>query len=72
MRAKRGWMAALKPATGTEHPMNAFKTRFHRDATITLWDVHTQSWERTGSPSDAQLAAMPAADRERAIRHTGR
>ena len=52
--------------------MNAFKTRFHRDATITLWDVHTQSWERTRRPSDAQLAAMPAAERERAIRHTGR
>ena len=63
-------MAALESTTGTEHPM--FKTKFHRDATITLWDVYTQSWERTGSPSDAQLAALPAAARERAIRHTGR
>lgn len=62
----------MKLPARMEYPMCAFKTRFHRDATITLWDVYTQSWERTGRPSDAQLAAMPAAERERVIRHTGR
>ena len=63
-------MAAMKPATGTEPPMNAFKTKFHRDATVTIWDVYTQSWERAGRPTDAQLAALPTAERERVQRHT--
>ena len=52
--------------------MNAFRTKFHRDGSVTLWDVYTQSWTRTGNPTDAQLAAMPSNDRDRAIRHTAR
>lgn len=64
-------MAALEPTTGTEPTMNAFKTKFHRDATVTLWDVYTQSWERTSRPTDAQLAALPAAERERVQKHVG-
>ena len=50
--------------------MNAYKTTFHRDGSATFWDVYTQSWTRTGSPSDEQLASLPAADRERVQRHT--
>ena len=46
-----------------------FKTKFHSDATVTLWDVYTQSWTRTASPSDAQLAALPAAERARVQKH---
>lgn len=52
--------------------MNAFKTKFHRDGSITLWDVYTQSWARTARPTNQQLAAMPDAERDRAIRHTSR
>jgi len=52
--------------------MSTFRTKFHRDGSITLWDVYTQAWERTSRPSDRQLAAMPEGERERAIRHTGR
>ena len=52
--------------------MSTFRTKFHRDGSITLWDVYTQAWERTSRPSNAQLAAMPSNDRDRAIRHTAR
>ena len=46
------------------------KTKFHRNATVTIWDVYSQSWLRTARPTDAQLAALPAAERERVQRHT--
>ena len=61
-----------EPAANKERPMSTFRTKFHRDGSITLWDVYTQAWERTSRPSDRQLAAMPEGERERAIRHTGR
>ena len=51
--------------------MNTFKTKFHRDATVTLWDVYTQSWERTGRPTAAQLAALSPAEREQVQKHVG-
>jgi hypothetical protein len=47
------------------------KITYHRDATVTLWDVYTQSWVRTGRPSDAILASLSDKERERVMRHTG-
>jgi hypothetical protein len=49
--------------------MSEPKTRYHRDGTVTLWDVYTQQWVRTSRPSDRQLAALPSEERERTIRH---
>ena len=40
-------------------------------ATVTLWDVYTQSWERTGRPTAAQLAALSPAEREQVQKHVG-
>ena len=45
---------------------------FHRDGTVTVWDVYTQSWRRTGRPSDALLASISEPQRARVIRHTSR
>jgi len=43
--------------------------KFNRDGTVTLWDVYTQSWDRTSQPSDRDLASLDAAERARVIRH---
>lgn len=51
--------------------MNNYKTKFHRDGTVTLWDVYRQQWDRTDSPSDEVLASLPPNERNRVIRHTG-
>lgn len=47
------------------------KTKFHRDGTVTVWNVYTQQWERTGRPSDRVLASLESKERERVIRHCG-
>lgn len=50
-----------------------YATRFHRDGTVTVWNVYTQSWDmRTGSPSDRVLASLPTEERERVIKHLER
>jgi hypothetical protein len=43
-----------------------YKTTYHRDGTVTLWDVYTQSWLRivAGEISDRTLATLN--DQERA------
>jgi hypothetical protein len=50
----------------------ADRVTFHRDCTITVWNVYTQTWLRTGRPSDALLASISEPQRARVIRHTGR
>lgn len=52
--------------------MNAYeKVTLHRDGTVTIWCVYTQSWSR-GAPSDRDLAAMDAKTRARVERHVAR
>lgn len=46
-----------------------FSPTFHRDNTITIWDVHTQQWVRTSTPTKAQMCSMDYALRERTVRH---
>lgn len=46
------------------------KTTFHRDGTVTIWNVYTQGWQRTANPSDEVLASLDSKVRERVIRHT--
>ena len=48
------------------------KVTFHRDGTITFWDVYAQSWERTSAPADRDLASMGPRVRARVLRHLGR
>ena len=50
----------------------ADRITYHRDGTVTVWDVYTQTWRRTGRPSDALLASISEPQRARVIRHTGR
>jgi len=47
----------------------SYKTKFHRDGTVTIWDVYQQVWRRTAAPSDHVLASLPKKDRDRAIKH---
>ena len=46
-----------------------YKTTYHRDHTVTIWDVYTQGWVRTGRPSDAILASLMPEERARVMRH---
>lgn len=49
-----------------------YRTTYHRDGTVTVWDVYTQQWLRTSRPSDQILASLPAEERERVRRHVAR
>ncbi len=48
---------------------NSYAVKFHRDGSVTVWDVYTQGWVRTSAPSDAMLASLGSKERERVIRH---
>ena len=48
---------------------NAYRTTYHRDGTVTVWNVYIQQWERTDRPSDRVLASLMPEERERVIRH---
>jgi hypothetical protein len=48
-----------------------YRTKFHRDGSITVWNVYTQSWERTSRPSDRVLASLEPKERDRVRRHCG-
>lgn len=54
----------------TKTPKSPYATTFHRDGTVTVWDVHQQQWVRTSRPSD-QILASCSSDRERIKRHCG-
>lgn len=51
-----------------------FKTTFHRDGTITVWDVYTQSWWRVsaGAIDDRTLATLNQKERARIARMIAR
>jgi len=51
-----------------------FKTTFHRDGTVTLWHVYTQSWRRFWPEhiSDETLATLSHKERERIARMIAR
>ncbi len=50
---------------------NATQVTFHADGTVTFWDVYTQQWVRTGSPSNDELASLDSKTRARVVAHTG-
>ena len=53
-----------------EPQRNPYRTIFHHDGTVTVWDVYTQSWFRTDTPSDRLLATLSPDERKRVQRHT--
>jgi hypothetical protein len=38
---------------------------YHRDGTVTLWDVSNQAWLRTADPNDQLLDGLPRAEVDR-------
>ena len=54
-------------------PADPTKTKFHRDGTVTFWDVYQQTWVRTqGSRiSDECLASLSPGERRRIARTSG-
>ena len=53
-----------RPAKG------AYDSTFHRDGSVTVWDVHNQGWIRTSNPSDRLLATLSSEEREKIEAHT--
>jgi hypothetical protein len=56
-----------KTATTTA---NTYKTTFHRNGTVTLWNVYTQGWERrrAANVADEVLASLSGSERARILR----
>ena len=48
-----------------------YQTKYHRDSSVTIWNVYSQQWQRTSYPSDNVLASLSDKERERVIRHCG-
>lgn len=48
---------------------SAYSTTFHRDNTVTIWNVYTQQWQRTSKPSDSVLASLSSEERDRVVKH---
>ena len=56
----------------------AYQTKFHRDGTVTLWDVFAQQWTRKSARDlvaqcerpfgNLLLPTLPAQERQRVIR----
>ena len=54
--------------TKTKSP---YATTYHRDHTVTVWDVYRQSWLRTARPRDEVLASLGSDELEKVKRHCG-
>jgi hypothetical protein len=48
------------------------KTTYHRDGSITIWDVYQQRWTRTMMLSDELWASLSEGERIKISRHTNR
>jgi ribosomal protein L37AE/L43A len=51
--------------------MNAYRTRYHRDGTVTVWNVVQQQWLRVQALEvpDAVCATLSREERDRIERH---
>ena len=47
------------------------RTTYHRDGTVTLWDVYAQGWTRAAGFSDDVYASLDHRERCRVSRHCG-
>ena len=53
-----------------ETKTDLYRTTYHRDHSITYWDVYSQTWRRTYQhPSDQVMASLSEAERQRITRH---
>ena len=46
------------------------KTTYHRDGSVTLWDVYRQQWMRYSAVPDSVLASLCASERWKVMAHT--
>ena len=56
--------------TTTTTRTDLYKSTYHRDGTVTLWDCYRQRWTRpaAGEVSDQVLATLSAVERKRIAR----
>lgn len=45
------------------------KTKYHRDGSVTFWNVFTRSWVRAHNLQNQELATLTAKERRRVVRH---
>ncbi len=47
-----------------------YRTTFHRDGSVSFWNVYQQQWvrEQASQVSDQDLASMSNSDRERVVK----
>lgn len=59
--------------TATRKPVSPYRTTFHRDDTVTYWDVYAQQWSRqhAATITDDSLSTLPLAERDRIVRMAG-
>ena len=46
--------------------MSIYKTKFHRDGTVTIWNVYAQAWQRHQADLIADSVLATLSDSERA------
>lgn len=51
---------------------NPYRSTFHRDGSVTLWDVYCQTWRRVRSLSDAVSSSLSCDERDRINAHFAR
>lgn len=59
---------------GVHEPPENYRTKFHRNGHVTLWNVYTQKWEcyplSTLESMDKLVATLPAHERARILGRT--
>jgi hypothetical protein len=47
--------------------MSSYKTKYHRDGTVTIWNVYAQAWQRRQADmiADSVLATLNDSERAR-------
>ena len=63
-------MASKANGAAGGRPRSPYDSTFHRDGSVTAWDVSAQAWTRTSAPSDAILASLSSEERAKIIAHT--
>jgi hypothetical protein len=65
------FMAKKKRNAGADPTVKSgYRSTFHRDGTVSYWNVHARQWERrpAASISDRVLASMDSVERDRVLR----
>ena len=58
--------------TKTTKTSNPYRSTLHRDGTVTVWNVYTQTWQRVRSLSDPVSASLPRSERDLINAHFAR